>query len=345
LLDYFGNWQLTILVNHHKAYNRRFTDNMSSVVDVTSGGLATNATVDNDTVDNDGSTAANTPSLQQQQQQQSSDRPAFLTFHNGSLPIYYHNDWHVGLGGGLWSTGAAMAHYLTTRHAYKQIQKIWQRKGKQGLRLVELGSGNGLLATCWWAMGRDYLDCLVVTDMADHLDRIRETLAENDHLHHVKSTASSTAQPPSKVNIHVMVLDWGVSFAETSVSTANVNSDKDDTDTGTSTSTAKGYTTDELSTYWKTHACLPFDADILVGSDVVYHEDLYDPFIKTLSRLSSSHTVTLLGVTMVDTTPTFFDMLNKAGFVYERIQDALMDVSFRGNTFGLFVVQKKQSLW
>lgn len=58
--------------------------------------------------------------------------------------------------------------------------------------------------------------------------------------------------------------------------------------------------------------------DVIVGSDVAYHEDLYDILITSLLRFSHESTVALMGVTMNDTKPLFFHTLREAGFRYER---------------------------
>jgi hypothetical protein len=81
--------------------------------------------------------------------------------------------------------------------------------------------------------------------------------------------------------------------------------------------------------------------DVIVGSDVAYRDDLYEPLIASLLQYSHSETISLIGVTMNDTKPAFFHKLREAGFRYERLADHLMDPQFRGNTFGIFVIQKR----
>jgi hypothetical protein len=78
--------------------------------------------------------------------------------------------------------------------------------------------------------------------------------------------------------------------------------------------------------------------DLIVGSDVAYHEELYDILISSISRFSHESTVTLMGVTMNDTKPLFFHKLVEAGFRYERLADWLMEPEFRGTTFGIFAI-------
>lgn len=199
-------------------------------------------------------------------------------------PIYFREDWSAGIGGGLWSTGSALAHYLKSEHAVKQ-----NRGGNWNV--LELGSGNGLLSVCLAAWGS--IQSLVVTDLDDqHLQLIRKTLQKNQHI--LQNT-----------NVHVVKHKWG---------------DFDGLD-------------DEAWTN--------IDFDLIIGSDVAYREELYDPLIASLQHFVQANTIVLLGVTMADTKAIFFDHLQKAGFRYEKLADCLMPVNFRGTTFGIFVIRKK----
>jgi Lysine methyltransferase len=76
------------------------------------------------------------------------------------VPLYYNDDWEVGIGGGLWSTGRALSTYLSTVHAKNCLQLLLSaaaaeegassnnRERGRGLSIIELGSGNGFLAAC-----------------------------------------------------------------------------------------------------------------------------------------------------------------------------------------------------
>ncbi|CBJ26565.1 conserved unknown protein [Ectocarpus siliculosus] len=79
---------------------------------------------------------------------------------------------------------------------------------------------------------------------------------------------------------------------------------------------------------------VPFD--VILATDVAYYEHLYAPFVQALERTAGQHTLVLLGVTRTDTGPAFFDALDKAGFVYNLVDQA----SHKG--FGLFTVQREQ---
>mmetsp|Transcript_60849 Transcript_60849/g.68088 ORF Transcript_60849/g.68088 Transcript_60849/m.68088 type:complete len:391 (-) Transcript_60849:53-1225(-) len=105
---------------------------------------------------------------------------------NSGYDIYLHENWDSGIGGGLWTTGLALAKYFTTsQHFLQQFYSMQLQKKKQlvarrsttsssrrqysceegndvddnnlqqqqqqqqsPLRILELGSGNGFLSVC-----------------------------------------------------------------------------------------------------------------------------------------------------------------------------------------------------
>lgn len=66
--------------------------------------------------------------------------------------------------------------------------------------------------------------------------------------------------------------------------------------------------------------------DFIFGTDLAYRDYLYEPLISSLLQFSHEHTVSLIGVTMNDTRPKFFDMLREAGFRYERMAGEYINV-------------------
>jgi predicted nicotinamide N-methyase len=96
-------------------------------------------------------------------------------------PIYFDEDWDTGIGGGLWSTGLAMAKYfeLHQAHLERNLDLLFQ---SSPLNVLELGSGNGFIAVCLLALLKSRISKLVVTDLADHIPLIRHTLTANQHL-------------------------------------------------------------------------------------------------------------------------------------------------------------------
>ena len=207
----------------------------------------------------------------------------FMTIHDH--PIYFQEDWDTGIGGGLWSTGLALAQYFQSDEARNSVLLL---AGNKQLRVLELGSGNGFLSVCLLAMARDVIEKLVVTDFADHLPLMETTMAANQHL------------MSENVEVQVKEHKWGEFDIE-----------------------------DNLT------------FDLILGSDVAYRPYLYDVLISSLSHYSNSNTISLIGVTMNDTTPAFFVKLSKAGFSYTRLNDILMPSNFQGTTFGIFVIRKK----
>jgi predicted nicotinamide N-methyase len=104
----------------------------------------------------------------------------FLTINR--KPIYFSEDWDTGIGGGLWSTGLAMAKYIELQQ--KEIEtNIDQSFGAvKKLDILELGSGNGFLSVCLLALLQERILNLVTTDLSDHLSLIMQTLDANKHL-------------------------------------------------------------------------------------------------------------------------------------------------------------------
>jgi predicted nicotinamide N-methyase len=248
---------------------------------------------------------------------QEEHRKPFLKI--GDTQVYFSEDWATGIGGGLWSTGLAMARYFGTPHAASTIQRLQERKRKQdgqGLSVLELGSGNGFLSVCLMALARDNSFAnLVVTDFEDHLAMIRQTLAANSHI-------TQADDEKDQVPIHVLEHSWG----EFSSPTVSANVDGESADTSLPHKVQQG----------------KYQFDLIIGSDVAYRRELYDPLIASLQQYCHAQTVCLIGMTMNDTTPSFFKLLTKAGFVYERFADHLLHPEFRGKTFGVFVIRKKQ---
>eukprot|EP00980_Cylindrotheca_fusiformis_P017769 scaffold5605_cov128-Cylindrotheca_fusiformis.AAC.10 len=201
-------------------------------------------------------------------------------------PIHLIEDWESGIGGGLWSTGLAIAKYLSTEHGQEQLRR---RR-----HVLELGSGNGFLGVCMLAANPD-LETLVITDTKEHLPLIQENLSLNG----VDNDTVST-------NVQVKEYLWGPNTSETPTIIKDT------------------------------------DFDLIIGSDLAYRDDLHDPLIASINACSSHNTVTLLGVTMKDTKPIFFKKLVAAGMRYEKLADHLLDSTFRGTSFGVFVIWKEE---
>lgn len=240
------------------------------------------------------------------EQQQEGDEPTaepFLSIND--TPVYFQEKWEQGIGGGLWSTGLAMARYLEQHptHGLHSLDKLSNDSDKK-LSLLELGSGNGFLAICFLALVRDRWNDMVITDVGEsHLELIQHTLDANPHL-----------TQGDGVNVTVIEHKWG-EFDESKVESEN-------------------------KTIQERVKNGSYKFDIIIGSDVAYRDHLHDPLIASLKRFCHENTVALIGVTMNDTRPIFFRKLREAGFRYERLADQLMEPEYRGTTFGIFVIQR-----
>ena len=96
--------------------------------------------------------------------------------------------------------------------------------------------------------------------------------------------------------------------------------------------------------------------DLIIGSDVAYRDYLHEPLIDALKEFSSSQssssssthiipTVSLIGITMNDTKPIFFQKLIQAGFQYEKLAEHLFDTEYNtcSRQFGIFAITRTSS--
>ncbi len=274
---------------------------------------------------------------------------AFLTIND--TPVYFSEDWNAGIGGGLWSTGLAMAQYFE-RHAddvvdnLKRLASVKKDPSRRcngssaedeneysdgrGISALELGSGNGFLSVCLLTVSAHRgipLDKLVATDVADHLDLMARTLKANPHVWdrltilragdgvaneefdgRLSETRDNNQQQPSSTKVFVAEHLWGEFESTTSSMQSDMSSRK---------------------------------YDFIFGSDLAYRNSLHKPLISSLVKFSHRHTLCLIGVTMTDTQPVFFDLLTEAGFRYEKLADHLLEREFRGSNFGIIAIQKR----
>ena len=238
----------------------------------------------------------------------------------GGKDVFFSEDWATGIGGGLWSTGDALAKYFGRHSALiRRDLTSCMDKGKsmegcsKKISAIELGSGNGYLSVCLAAIAGDLISILVCTDLSDHLPLMEKTLALNGHLidlvdidtcsDKVNDEGDNNTYVAERTKAAVTEHKWGVPEGEDSINNK---------------------------------------FDLIFGSDLAYRDELHSPLIASIDRLSHENTVTLIGVTMVDTKPSFFDALTKAGFRYDRLSDYLLESEFRGTTFGIFVITRSK---
>jgi hypothetical protein len=258
-------------------------------------------------------------------------------------PICLREDWNSGIGGGLWSTGLAMANYFCTTHFQAQLQWMQRRKRHvmttdgvdPTLRVLELGSGNGFLSVClvvaammrrgdhmggsdmedtssFLAIDKDPIPVYITaTDTADHLSLMTTTIESN--LKRISRESAIHHGDALHLSQYVTVQEyvWGESTIESSL--------------------------------------IPHTGfDLIIGSDLAYRDELYDPLIAALLQFydnvsTPKKLLTILGVTMTDTKPVFFRKLIQAKFRYEKLADHLLQPEFRGSgsrQFGIFVIYR-----
>jgi len=313
---------------------------------------------------------------------------------SSGYPIYLTEDWGSGIGGGLWTTGLALARYFTTsqhfldefrrlkaskkkqnprrhrRHHHHKIcdtnnQQQEQQQQQQPVRVLELGSGNGFLSVCLVAAiavaeSNDIGDKregengigdrtasspaglpsswpgieVVVTDTAEHLSLMRTTIESNLRriLPHIRNNQS----PPTEG-----------SLSENSVWTTAIEKIArveeylwgEDYNFGGGCDSGGGDVSESK------HQTEPNEAfDLIIGSDVAYRDHLHDPLIAALEEFCvPQHTVALIGVTMNDTKPIFFEKLHERGFLYEKLAEHLLGEEFCSSSrqFGVFCITKR----
>ena len=214
-------------------------------------------------------------------------------------------------------------HPESTRRNLEGIRRLsieaYGRGG--GLSALELGSGNGFLSVCLAAVAGDLISELAITDDADHLPLIEATLSAN---------ARVFLKSAEKTRIAIVEHMWGEFDDGGEERRTTVGGFGDLADNG---AYDDGPLRDQVRRGTKKF-------DLIFGSDLAYRDHLHEPLISSLVRFSHKDTVALIGVTMADTRPIFFDRLRDAGFRYERLADHLMDPDFRGRTFGLIAIQK-----
>ncbi len=260
---------------------------------------------------------------------------------NTGYPVYLTEDWDSGIGGGLWTTGLALGRYFaTSQHFLEEYRFLKARKrgklptvnSRSPVRVLELGSGNGFLGVCLVTAvavaeandkhseeGTEHWPGIevVVTDTAEHLTLMRSTIESNlkrilPQIRNPQHANDDTEEKlPSEIDIAKIARAeeylWG-----------------EDYDFGDDSSKEE-----------------PFD--LIIGSDVAYRDYLHDPLIAALDEFCvPHHTVALIGVTMNDTKPIFFEKLVQRGFRYEKLADNLLGDEFctSARQFGVFAISR-----
>lgn len=269
----------------------------------------------------------------------SSKKEAYMTIND--IPVYFSEDWNTGIGGGLWSTGLAMAKYFQ-HHANDVVNnlkglsrvKFSQEphvRGCSGISALELGSGNGFLSVCLLAVAAHQdipLKELVVTDLKDHLELMAKTLSANTHIIDDLRVIQPEDEYGGTNEGHSV--EWG-ELVESEHSLEVIVAEHRWGEFPVKDSKADNY---DLNIQNKKY-------DFIFGTDLAYRNSLHQPLISSLLQFTHQNTICLIGVSMMDTQPRFFDLLSHAGFRYEKLADHLLEREFRGSNFGIIAIQRR----
>ncbi|OEU08300.1 hypothetical protein FRACYDRAFT_250089 [Fragilariopsis cylindrus CCMP1102] len=341
----------------------------------------------------------------------SSSSPHEEDNNDSGYDIYLNENWDSGIGGGLWTTGSALAKYfITSPHFLQQIKRIRQNNNnevegggddddddnknrRRPLRVLELGSGNGFLSVCLVVAvavatanmnnndenennNENNLNNnndenslnnnndvnlnwpgieIVVTDTKEHLQLMKDTIDSN-----LKRILPQILEQYLWGNKDYDFSNNGATTVS-STDTDDVSSSEDDTynisNTNANASTnANANANVNANTSTNTNKDNHFD--LIIGSDVAYRDYLHEPLIDALKEFSSSQssssksstasiipTVSLIGITMNDTKPIFFQKLIQAGFQYEKLAEHLFDTEYNtcSRQFGIFAITRTSS--
>ncbi len=219
---------------------------------------------------------------------------------------------------------------------------LLQRRGHPDrlFRVLELGSGNGFLSVCIAvALSSQQPACsiqIVATDTSEHLHLMQSTVDANLRLMMEATTDKDSI--PRLDSISVMEYLWGSKEDEIGASPSGDNAET--TEILASTKRLAHQALRQCGRHKSSSGAF----DLIIGSDLAYRDDLHDPLIEALHDFSTLATITLLGVTMIDTKPIFFHKLVRAGFRYEKLADHLLEPTYRGHNFGIFVIRRQLDL-
>jgi predicted nicotinamide N-methyase len=185
--------------------------------------------------------------------------------------------------------------------AHLELQRDYYRSIFDGARVVELGSGTGFVGIMVAACFKPAH--VYLTDLRTHLHGLERNVQRN------------VAALRSGVQVHVSELSWGSSEQETGLLESIAATTSDGVEAA--------------------------PVDVILGTDVAYLRELYDPLLHTMNRLSSKRTLVLLGLNRADTSLTFFQQLERDGFEYYKIPDLKLPSEYWGRDFGLFEIRRR----
>ncbi|GMF15532.1 unnamed protein product [Phytophthora lilii] len=188
--------------------------------------------------------------------------------------------------------------------AHLELQREYYRSIFDGARVVELGSGTGYVGLMIAACFKPAH--VYLTDLHTHIRGLERNVQRNAAAIH------------AGVQVHVSELSWGSTEQEASLleSIASTSDSADNLEAA--------------------------PVDVILGTDVAYLRELYDPLLHTINRLATARTLILLGLNRADTRLTFFCQLERDGFEYYKIPDFKLPKEYWGRDFGLFEIRRRQ---
>jgi len=169
-----------------------------------------------------------------------------------------------------------------------------------GKRVLELGSGTGLGGIFVEKIGARASD-IVITDLEQYTAHLERNVLLN-------ATTTCSVHALDWLDVDGFVKSYTASSASSTGSAPDRNVEA------------------------KQHAPSPRTTctfDIILALECVYREDLYQPLIDTIRRLSTKETLVFLGLTRLFAKPVFFDLLHAQGIYYTRLPEHSLPATLR----------------
>ena len=237
-------------------------------------------------------------------------------------------DMGVGIGGDKWPAAENFCSLITSKEYITFFRSLIS-----GRRVLELGSGNGLVGILIDKLFQPKEMC--ITDHPSHMKHIERNVFQNE----CESTTVSVAydwtgsvsdlrdalQKPFDV---ILALEWYV-FPKTCMPQIN------------------HYAVFSLNVmicgrficlrlFLGANALTFFIRCCYIYS--VYREDLYLPLIRAIKQQSHKQTLCFLGSTRQFTKPLFFHMLEQNGLGYKKLPVGLLQASVLDESIGMFII-------
>lgn len=246
-----------------------------------------------------------------------------LTF--GKVKIKVEEEWGAGIGGTLWEGAVLMARWLSCESTFDKAR--WR-----GSRCIELGAGAtgipGILAA--------HLGCfrdVVITDIEECLERLRDNVAVS-----LPATANLREENPASTSEEVPA----AMAARPAVSNGPVHAAKHDSiDSSAGWDGTTSVRVCELD--WRqTGDDLRPPYDVVLVADVLYADELVDPLLATLVRLSTPKSLVAMAVynRSERTSARFWERLPHYFSSYEKVPEKRFGSPPQPSHVGIFLLRR-----